>query len=814
MKISLNWLKDYLDLGDRSPEEIGELLTDIGLEVEGMEEVESIPGGLQGLLIGEVKRCERHPNADKLSVTEVEVGSGQPLHIVCGAPNIAVGQKVVVAPVGATLYPIEGEPFKIKKGKIRGEVSEGMICAEDEIGLGPDHEGILVLPEEAPVGAAVRDFLGVKTDVVYDIGLTPNRSDATSHLGVAKDLYAALKVRFDYEKKLHLPDVSAFRVGEQRLPIRIEVENAEACPRYAGLVLSGVKVVESPDWLKERLLAIGQRPIHAVVDVTNFVLHELGQPLHAFDYDKIPGGAIRVKNLPKGTAFTTLDEQERSLHEEDLVICGDDNTPLCLAGVFGGLNSGVTEKTVNVFLESAHFASKSIRRTSLRHQLRTDAAYVFEKGSDPAMVIFALKRAALLLKEITGAQIASEIIDWYPQPIEPARVRLNYAYVNRLIGEDLPRERVHNILAALEMKVLEDDGQTFELAVPTNKSDVTRPADVVEEILRIHGFNEVPLPGHIKLPLVYSPYPDERRLQQAAAAYLTAQGFCEMMALSFSQSRYYPELIPIPEEELVYINNTSNVHLNVMRPDMLISGLEAVLHNQNHRQTDVKLFEFGRTYRKEEKGKYREEGHLTLLMTGYKHQRSWLKAREEVNFYTLKAHVNNLLQRLGLTSWQSTKADDSRFAFGLKYHRGPQELAVLGRVKTDLLRKMDIRQPVFFADLHWEHLAKAAKKSAVKTQEITKFPAVRRDLAVVVDEAVKFEELATLARKVGKKLITSINLFDCYEDRERLGQGKKSYALSFVFEAPDKTLKDKEVDKVMNQLIRLYEQEFKAVIRR
>ncbi len=814
MKISLNWLKDYLDLEGRSPEEIGELLTDIGLEVEGMEEVESIPGGLRGLVIGEVKRCERHPNADRLSVTEVEVGAEQPLHIVCGAPNVAAGQKVVVAPVGTILHPTQGEPFKIKKGKIRGEVSEGMICAEDEIGLGQDHEGILVLPEDAPVGMAVRDFWGVKTDVVYDIGLTPNRSDATSHLGVARDLYAALKVRFAYEKALQLPDVSAFEVGEQRLPIRIEVENPEACPRYAGLVLSGVKVVESPDWLKERLLAIGQRPIHAVVDVTNFVLHELGQPLHAFDYDKIPGQVIRVKNLPKGSVFTTLDEQERSLDEEDLMICGGDDTPLCLAGVFGGLYSGVTEKTVNVFLESAHFASRGIRRTSLRHQLRTDAAYVFEKGSDPAMVVFALKRAALLLEEITGAQVASEIVDLYPKPLEPARVRLSYAYVNRLIGEELSKERIRKILAALGMELLEDEGQFFEVAVPTNKSDVARPADVVEEILRIHGLNEVPLPGHVQVPLVYSEYPDERRLQQAVAGYLTAQGFCEMMALSLSESRYYPDFVSVPEEELVFINNTSNVELNIMRPDMLMGGLEAVLHNQNHRQLDVKLFEFGRTYRKQEQGKYREERHLTLLMAGHQHDQSWLKAREEVNFYTLKAHVNNLMQRLGLKSWQSKQTDDPRFVFGLQYYRGPQELAVFGHVKTELLQKMDIRQAVFFADLQWEHLAQAAKKGVVRTEEIGKFPTVRRDLALVVDESIKFEELAALARKVGKKLITRINLFDRYEDEQRLGKGKKSYALSFVFEDPDKTLKDKEVDKVMDRLIRLYEQEFKAVIRR
>ena len=814
MKISLNWLKDYLDLSGKTPEEVSELLTDIGLEVEGMEEVESIPGGLQGLVVGEVKSCERHPNADRLSVTQVDVGGENPLHIVCGAPNVAAGQKVVVAPVGVTLHPVEGEPFKIRKGKIRGELSEGMICAEDEIGLGHDHEGIIVLPEEAPTGMAVKDFLGIKTDIVYDIGLTPNRSDATSHLGVARDLYAALKVRFDYGKNLKLPDVSAFRPDEERLPMEIEVKDAEACPRYAGLVLSNVHVVESPDWLKERLIAIGQRPINAVVDVTNFVLHELGQPLHAFDYDRIPGHLIRVQHLPKGTPFTTLDEAERQLHEEDLMICGGNDSPLCIAGVFGGLSSGVTEKTSRVFLESAHFNSRSIRRTSMRHQLRTDAAYVFEKGSDPNMVVFALKRAALLLKEITGAEIASEIIDIYPKPIQPVQVSLTYEYINRLIGEELAPDYVRRILEAMDMQLTEESEQGFTVAVPTNKSEVTRPADVVEEILRIHGLNEVPLPGHLKLPLVYSEYPDERRLQEAASGYLTGQGFCEMMGLSLSESRYYPDLLPVPEEELVFINNTSNVQLNIMRPDMLPGGLEAVLHNQNHRQTDIKLFEFGRIYRKEDAQKYREEHHLTLLLSGYKTGQSWLQEQQEVNFYTLKAHVNNLLQRLGMQGWQSQEADDPRLAFGLRYHRGPQTLVVFGRVASGILKQMGVEGPVFFADFRWDHLAKAAQKNAVKTKEITKFPAVRRDLALVVDASVKFEDLAALARKLGKKLITDINLFDRYENEEQLGKGKKSYAISFIFEDPAKTLKSKEVDKVMNQLIRQYEQQFKAIIRR
>ncbi len=814
MKISLNWLRDYLDLNGKTPEEVSELLTDIGLEVEGMEEVESVPGGLQGLVVGEVKTCERHPNADRLSVTQVDVGGDELLHIVCGAPNVAAGQKVVVATVGTTLYPTEGEPFKIKKGKIRGELSEGMICAEDEIGLGRDHEGIMVLPEDAPTGVAVRDFLGIKTDIVYDIGLTPNRSDATSHLGVAKDLYAALKVRFDYDKKLKVPDVSAFQVGAQQLPIDIEVEDYEACPRYAGLVLSKVKVVESPDWLKERLLAIDQRPINVVVDVTNFVLHELGQPLHAFDYDKIPEHLIRVRHLPKGALFTTLDEAERKLDEEDLMICGGDDSPLCIAGVFGGLTSGVTEQTVNIFLESAHFNSRSIRRTSMRHQLRTDAAYVFEKGSDPNMVVFALKRAALLLQELAGAEIASEIKDLYPKPVEPVQVNLKYEYVNRLIGEELAPDYVRRILEAMEMEVVKEDEQGFTVAVPTNKSDVTRPADVVEEILRIHGLNEVPLPGHLKLPLVYNKYPDERRLQQAVAGYLTGQGFCEMMGLSLSESRYYPDLAAVPEEEIVYINNTSNVQLNIMRPDMLPGGLEAVLHNQNHRQTDIKLFEFGRTYRKEGEKKYHEEGHLSLLLSGYKHGQSWLAPREEVSFYTLKAHVNNLLARLGIQGFQSREAEDARFAFGLHYHRGPQTLAVFGRVASGILKKMGIEGPVFFADLRWDHLAKAAQKNAVKTKEITKFPAMRRDLALVVDVDTKFEDLAALARKIGKKLIAEINLFDRYENEEQLGKGKKSYAISFVFEDPAKTLKSKEVDKVMSQLIHQYEQQFKAIIRR
>lgn len=817
MNTSLNWLKDYLKI-ELEPEKVGEVLTDIGLEVEGMEEVESIKGGLKGVVVGYVKECGQHPNADKLSVTKVDVGNGDDLSIVCGAPNVAQGQKVLVATIGTTLYlqTEEGEKeLTIKKGKIRGEVSEGMICAEDELGLGHDHSGIIVLPEDTPIGMSASDYFKIENDYVYEIGLTPNRSDATNHLGVAKDLGAALKINYAHEGKVKMPDISIFKVDNTDLPIEVVVENPEACPRYVGVCIKGVTIKESPDWLKKRLKAVGVRPISNIVDITNFVLHELGQPLHAFDYDKISGQKVIVKTLPEGTTFNSLDEVERKLSGEDLMICDGASKGMCIGGVFGGINSGVKDATQNIFLESAHFHAKTIRRTSMRHNLRTDAAKVFEKGSDPNISLFALKRAALLIKELAGGEIASEVIDIYPEPIKPEVVSVRYAYVNRLIGNDIPKTELNAILEALEMEVVEQNETHFSVAVPTNKADVTREADVIEEILRIYGFNKVTIGNQIKSAIVISPKPDPKEIRNEISDLLSGLGFHEIMALSLSESKYYKEIFSsVVEEELVYINNTSNVQLDIMRPGMLVSGLEAIVHNQNRQQYDLKLYEFGRSYRSAGEA-YNEQNHLTLFITGSEMSESWRNnEKRKADFYTLKAYVLQVLNKLGINGYQEQPTENEAFAFGVQYHRGPQILVELGKVHPSKSKAMDIREAVFYADFNWDNILRAIKKHKVTYEPVSKYPSMRRDLALIVDNSTKFNDIVAIARKVGKKLIKDINLFDVYENEEQLGAGKKSYAVSFLFEDPNKTLKDKEVDKVINQLIYQYENSLGAVIRR
>jgi phenylalanyl-tRNA synthetase beta chain len=814
MKVSLNWLKDYLDI-DLPPEKIGEILTDIGLELEGMEEVESIKGGLEGILIGEVVECRKHPNADKLSLTRVNIGNGEPLHIVCGANNVAAGQKVLVATVGTTIHPNEGEPWTIKKGNIRGELSEGMICSEDEIGLGDDHAGIVVLPGDAPVGTLARNYFKVEKDYVFEIGLTPNRSDATNHIGVAKDLAAALRINYGHEGKVKVPSVENFKVDNHDLPVEVVVDNAEACPRYAGVSIQGVTVGESPEWLKKRLRAVGVRPISNIVDITNFVLHEFGQPLHAFDLDHVAGRKVIVRTLPEGSSFTTLDEVERKLSGEDLMICDGASKGMCIGGVFGGVTSGVKETTRDIFLESAHFNAKWIRRTSMRHNLRTDAAKVFEKGSDPNIAVHALKRAAMLMKELGGGRIASEVVDVYPRPIQQAEVEVSYGHVNRLIGMEIPREKITAILEALEMKVTGDNGTTFTVAIPTNKTDVTREADVIEEILRIYGLNNVPVPAQIRTSVALAPNPDPNRVRDLIGDYLAANGFHEMMAISFSESRYYKDYLPgIDPSDLVWVNNTSNVHLDIMRPDMLMSGLEAILHNQNRRQLDLRLFEFGKTYRYAGQS-IDERYHLSLFLYGLRWDESWRYPHDRaVDFFTIKSFAKNILQRLGLAGYQESVVKDEVFAYALKCHRGEQTLVTFGKVNAQLTRKMDIRGEVFYADFQWDNVMKALKKQPVDYKEISKFPSVRRDLALIIENSIKFDDIVAIARKLGKKLIKEINLFDVYENEEQLGAGKKSYAVSFLFEDPEKTLKDKEVDQVIAQLIDEYEQKLGAVIRR
>ncbi|MCB9285273.1 MAG: phenylalanine--tRNA ligase subunit beta [Lewinellaceae bacterium] len=813
MKISLNWLKQYLDL-NLDPEKIGEILTDIGLELEGMETVESVPGGLEGLVTGQVVECGRHPNADRLSLCKVDAGTGNLLQIVCGAPNVATGQKVIVAQVGTTLHPVEGEPFTLKKGKIRGEESEGMICAEDEIGLGHDHAGIMVLKPDTPVGIPASRYFNIESDVVFEIGLTPNRSDATSHLGVARDLAAALKINYGHTGELRLPVTEPFQPDNNALPVQVIVENAEACPRYSGVTIQGVQVGESPDWLKNRLHAIGLRPINNVVDITNFVLHEYGQPLHAFDLKAIKGQTVRVKPLAEGTVFKSLDEVDRQLSGQDLMICNGDSEGMCIGGVFGGMHSGVTESTRDVFLESAHFSPQWIRRTSMRHNLRTDAAKIFEKGSDPNITVEALKRATLLIREIAGGKIASEIVDFYPEPIAPVEITVSYDYINQLIGVEIPRPEVQAIFKALDMRILSEKDGAVTLAIPTNKVDVIRPADVVEEVLRIYGLNKVPIPEKLHTSLSYGQFPDPRKVASDIGTYLAANGCNEIMAVSLTESKYFRDLLPVAEGELVWVNNTSNVQLDVMRPSMLFSGLEAVVQNQNRQQPNVRLFEFGKSYRKAENG-YVEQGHLSLFLSGRRLPENWIQPDDKnVDYYTLRALVDNILARMGVSGYQEVECRDEVFDYGMEYRRGPVALVRFGQVSRTIQRGMDIKSPVYYADFDWDVLIQTLKKHKIDFEELNRFPSVRRDLALVVDNSVKFGEIASIARKTGKKTLRAVNLFDVYLNEEQLGKGKKSYAVSFVFEDPSKTLQDKEVDKIMEELINAYESQLKAHIRR
>ena len=815
MTISLNWLKSYLDI-HLDAARISELLTELGLEIEGMEEVESIRGGLRGVVVGCVKECGKHPNADKHSLTKVDIGADAMLSIVCGAPNVASGQKVLVATPGTTLYPVGSDaPLVLKTAKVRGELSEGMICAADELGIGTDHSGILVLPEDTPVGMSAADYFQIEKDVIFEIGLTPNRSDATNHIGVARDLAAALRINYGHEGIVRLPSVETFRVHRRSLPIEVEVCNTEACPRYAGVCITGVHVGESPEWLKRRLQSIGIRAINNVVDITNFILHELGQPLHAFDYDAIAGHKVVVRTLEEGTSFTGLDGIERKLSAEDLMICDGLGNGMCIGGVFGGVSSGVKEETRNIFLESAHFSPRYIRRSSMRHNLRTEAARVFEKGSDPNITLYALKRAALLICEIAGGQIASEPVDIYPQPVAPKQVMLRYDHVRRLIGAEIPRAELFQILDALDMPGMEETQETFTVKVPTSKAEVTREADVIEEILRIYGFNKVPIPSQIRTMGVEAPKPDGYALRNVVGDFLSASGFHEMMALSLSESRYYRDLLPqIAEEALVYIQNTSRSNLDIMRPTMLMSALEVARHNQNRQQYDLKLFEFGKTYRR--KGEAIEEkAHLSLLLTGSRQAETWIeKEPRAADFFTIKAYCSQILLRLGAGNYQESPVENPAYAYGVRYHRGERVLAELGKVSPSLSKAMDIRGEVFFAELNWDALVGAAGKQKITYREVGKFPFVRRDLALIVENTIKFSDIAAVAGKVGKGLLKEVNLFDVYEHEKAVGVGKKSCAVSFIFEDQARTLQDKDVEKVMDQLIQEYETKLGALIRR
>lgn len=798
MKISYNWLKQFIQT-DKTPQEISLILTNIGLEVESLEKVQPVLGGLEGLVIGQVVECVQHPNADRLRVTKVDVGTGEWLQIVCGAPNVAAGQKVVVATVGTTVYPNEGEPFKINKSKIRGEESAGMICAEDEIGLGASHAGIMVLPEDTAIGIAAKSYFKMEDDFMFEIGLTPNRADAASHLGVARDLAAYLRTSYQ------MPDVSAFKTDNESLKIEVTVEDTEACPRYSSVTISGVTVKASPDWLKDKLKVIGIRPINNIVDVTNYVLHELGQPLHAFDADQIDGKQVIVKQCPEGTPFVTLDDVERKLSAEDLMICSA-TKPMCIAGVFGGKNSGVSEQTTNIFLESAYFNSVSVRKTSKRHGLKTDASFRFERGTDPEITVTALKRAALLIKEVAGGEISSAIADIYPAPAQPFDVEVTYEGIIALIGQDIPNTEIKAILVALGITVAAETEKGLSLKVPAYKVDVTRECDITEEVLRIYGYDNIVIPTKVNASLAYNAKPNKENIQNLIADMLTANGFLEIWCNSLTRSAFSKK-----PEEAVQILNPLSSDLNVMRQSLLQPALESVVYNQNRRNADLKCYEFGKTYHLIN-GEYVERPRLLVLVTGSKQSEQWNQNDGPSTFYNLKAAVDAIIGRLGIGNYQSEEISDENFAYGLKYFRGAQTLVSFGAATLADRKQAGTDKEVFYADFDWAGLLDAVRKNKIINKEVPKYPSVRRDLSMLVDKKVTFDELKTIAFKTEKKLIKQVQVFDVYEG-DKLPEGKKSYALNFTLQDEEQTLTDKQIDAVMQKIIANLVQNAKAEIR-
>jgi len=821
MKISYNWLKEYINV-DLEAEQVSQILTDTGLEVEGLEKIETIKGGLRGIVIGEVLTCIKHPDADKLSVTTVDVGGNKILPIVCGAPNVAAGQKVVVATVGTTLYS-DDNSFEIKKAKIRGEVSEGMICAEDELGLGVSHDGIMVLPEDAEVGTLAKEYFHVEEDEVFEIGLTPNRTDAMSHIGVARDLLAALNLQRPERDPLSLFQscINSFKPDNQDLPVEVIVEDVEACPRYTGLTMTGIEVKDSPDWLKNRLLAIGLRPINNLVDISNYVLHDTGHPLHFFDADEISGGKVVVKMEPKGTKFVTLDEEERELSGNDLMIC-DTEKGMCIGGVFGGLYSGVTENTKNIFLECAYFDPKTIRKTARFHGLNTDSSFRFERGADPNDTIDVIKRAALLIKELAGGSISSDIIDVYPEPIESWEVDVSFENVDRLIGKIIPHDEIKDILIWLGMEIISEDDHDMKVLVPTFKNDVRREADVIEEILRIYGYNNVEIPGQLRASLSYQPKPDREQLQNLVSDYMASNGFAEMMNNSLTRGAYAEKFEFINENENVKILNPLSADLNVMRQTLLFGGLETIIYNNNRKSFDLKLFEFGTIYSLDSAKsqapdaleKYHEEKHFSIFITGKSENESWRDEQKNSDFFDLKNVVVNILNRLKLdpTEFDMESISNEIFESGIRYSKNNKTLVELGLLTNSILNSFEVKQSVFHADFNWDLLINLMKSHQIAYKEVPKYPEVRRDLALLVDKNVKFEDLQKLAFKTERNILTEVSLFDVYEG-ENIEKGKKSYALRFILQDDRKTLTDKVIDKTMRRLQSAYEREMQAIIR-
>lgn len=816
MKISYNWLKEYINI-EETPEEVCKILTQTGLEVGSLEEVETVKGGMKGLVIGKVITCEKHPDSDHLSKTTVDVGTGELLPIVCGAPNVAVGQKVVVATVGTTLY-MGDEEFTIKKAKIRGEASQGMICAEDEIGIGTNHDGIIVLDDTVQIGTPAKDYFHIESDWMIEIDLTPNRIDGASHIGVARDLAAFLRQTKDIEYKR--PSVEHFKVDNHDLEIPVEIANQEACARYTGVTISGVEIKESPDWLKNRLKVIGLTPISNVVDITNFVLFETGQPLHAFDADEITGKKVIVKTMPAGTKFTTLDEEERELNENDLMICNTEEG-MCIGGVFGGIKSGVKNSTKNIFLESAYFDPVFIRKTARRHGLNTDASFRFERGVDPNGVIYALKRAALLMKELAGGTISSEIVDVYPEPVQDFRVDISYTNVTRLIGKELGSEKIKNILASLEIKIEKEDDRGLSLLVPPYRVDVQREADVIEEILRIYGYNNVEIPSLVKSSLQYAEQPDRNQMRNLVAEMLTAQGFNEIWSNSLTKAGYYDGLENYKEEQTVKLLNPLSADLNGMRQTLLFGGLEAIAYNANRQNKNLKFYEFGNCYffkgtelKDHPETNYREEEHLSLFITGNKEDENWTEKEQPASFYSVKTYAENILKKFGFEAAQMQISDSENelFTEGLTYILNNKTLLEIGIVAKKWLKKFDVENPVYYADFDWGHVLFEQKKHKVVFEELPKFPAVRRDLALLIDKSVKFSQIKDTAFKVERQILRSVNLFDVYEGKG-VPEGKKSYAVSFILRDDQRTLKDKQIDKTIKKLLSVFERDFGAQLR-
>ena len=808
MKISYNWLKQFLQV-DWEENKTSELLTDLGLEVEGIETKESIKGSLEGILVGEVLTCVQHPNADRLKITTVDLGTGDPVQIVCGAPNVAAGQKVPVATIGTTLYDDKGVGFKIKKGKIRGEESHGMICAEDELGLGTSHDGILILNKKLKVGTPAAEVFNIETDQIFEIGLTPNRADAMSHYGVARDFRAGL-IQHGINLELITPSVSDFHVEQRRLRIDVEVENKDLAPRYCGISIVDVEVKDSPEWIQNRLKSIGITPKNNIVDITNYVLHELGQPLHAFDASKIKGNKVIVKTLAQGTKFTTLDEVERELHSEDIMICDAESNPLCIAGVFGGINSGVSKKTTSIFLESAYFNPVSIRKTAKRHALNTDASFRFERGIDINFAKYALKRAAILIKEYANGKIASDVIDFYPEKIEDFQVFLSYESAFRLIGQEIDKETIKNILASLEIKISSETEGGLGLTIPSYRVDVQREADIIEEILRVYGYNNIKFSHKLNTSISFDSNKDIS-LENIVANQLTTLGFNETMANSLTKEEYSSFSENLKSEFNVTMLNPLSNDLKVMRQSLLFSGLESISYNLNRKNNSLKLYEFGKTYHKYEKG-YQEDKHLTIFVSGARTKDSWTSLTQKSEFFYLKGIVMSILERIGVTNIKTSPVKSDVFSEGIVLSLGKNKLVEFGVIKKKILKEFGIKQEVLFADFDWTSILSISGKKKIKVSMLPKFPSVKRDLALLLDLKITFKEIYDLAFQSERNLLKDVGLFDVYQG-DKLPEGKKSYAVSFVLQDNNKTLEDRQIDKIMQKLQQSFEKNLGAVLR-